>query len=61
MIAARRAPRSLAGPIGASAVLHAAIILPLLLLHQAAGATHAADVQGPSSSRRRRASAPRES
>jgi periplasmic protein TonB len=27
----RRAPRSLAGPIGASAVLHAAIILPLLL------------------------------
>jgi protein TonB len=37
MIAARRAPRSLAGPIGASAVLHAAIILPLLLLHQASG------------------------
>jgi protein TonB len=37
MIAARRAPRSLAGPIGASAVLHAAIILPLLLLHQVSG------------------------
>jgi periplasmic protein TonB len=37
MSTARRAPRSLAGPIGASAVLHAAIILPLLLLHQAAG------------------------
>lgn len=33
MIAARRPPRSLAGPIGASAVLHAAIILPLLLFH----------------------------
>ncbi len=33
MIAARRPPRSLAGPIGASAILHAAIILPLLLFH----------------------------
>jgi protein TonB len=36
MIVARRAPRSLAGPIGASALLHAAVILPLLLLHSAA-------------------------
>jgi protein TonB len=35
MMTARRAPRSLAGPIGASAVLHAAVILPLLLLHSA--------------------------
>jgi len=35
MSLARRAPRSLAGPIGASAVLHAAVILPLLLLHTA--------------------------
>jgi protein TonB len=35
MTLARRAPRSLAGPIGASAVLHAAVILPLLLFHAA--------------------------
>jgi periplasmic protein TonB len=35
MMTARRAPRSLAGPIGASAVLHAAIILPLLIVHAA--------------------------
>jgi protein TonB len=35
MMAARRAPRSLAGPIGASAVLHAAVILPFLLFHAA--------------------------
>jgi periplasmic protein TonB len=33
MIAVRPAPRSLAGPISASAVLHAAVILPLLLFH----------------------------
>ena len=33
MISARPAPRSLAGPIGASALLHAAIIVPLVLLH----------------------------
>ena len=33
MIAARPAPRSLAGPIGASALLHAAVIIPLVLLH----------------------------
>jgi protein TonB len=38
MMTARRAPRSLAGPIGASAVLHAAIILPFLIMHAAAGA-----------------------
>lgn len=38
MMTARRAPRSLAGPIGASAVLHAAIILPLLIIHAASGA-----------------------
>jgi protein TonB len=36
---ARRPPRSLAGPIGASAVLHAAVILPLLLLHSASNAS----------------------
>ncbi|HEV8411184.1 MAG TPA: TonB C-terminal domain-containing protein [Gemmatimonadaceae bacterium] len=36
---ARRQPRSLAGPIGASAVLHAAIILPLVLLHTASTAS----------------------
>jgi protein TonB len=36
MIAARPAPRSLAGPIGASALLHAAIIVPLILLHSSA-------------------------
>jgi protein TonB len=35
MIGARPAPRSLAGPIGASALLHAAVILPLLLVHAA--------------------------
>jgi protein TonB len=35
MMALRRAPRALAGPIGASAVLHAAIILPFLLVHAA--------------------------
>jgi protein TonB len=35
MMTVRRAPRSLAGPIGASAVLHAAVILPLLLFHAA--------------------------
>jgi protein TonB len=35
MMTLRRAPRSLAGPIGASAVLHAAIILPFLLVHAA--------------------------
>ncbi len=35
----RRPPRSLAGPIGASAVLHAAVILPLLLLHTASSAS----------------------
>jgi protein TonB len=38
-VIARRAPRSLAGPIGASAVLHAAIILPLILLHSASTAS----------------------
>jgi protein TonB len=32
MIAARPAPRSLAGPIGASLLLHAAIIVPLVML-----------------------------
>ena len=32
MIAARPAPRSLAGPIGASLLLHAAIIVPLVVL-----------------------------
>jgi protein TonB len=37
MMAARRAPGSLTGPIGASAVLHAAIILPLLLFHASSG------------------------
>jgi protein TonB len=36
MISVRPAPRSLAGPIGASALLHAAIIVPLVLLHSAA-------------------------
>jgi protein TonB len=36
MIGVRPAPRSLAGPIGASALLHAAIIVPLVLLHSAA-------------------------
>src|ERR1035437_10322642 len=35
MMTLRRAPRSLAGPIGASAALHAAIILPFLLVHAA--------------------------
>jgi protein TonB len=38
MIAARPAPRSLAGPIGASALLHAAIIVPLILLHSSSTA-----------------------
>ena len=38
MMTARRAPRSLAGPIGASAVLHAAIILPLLIMRAASSA-----------------------
>ncbi|HEY2849715.1 MAG TPA: TonB C-terminal domain-containing protein [Gemmatimonadaceae bacterium] len=33
MIALRPAPRSLAGPIGASALLHAAIIIPLVMMH----------------------------
>ncbi len=36
MISVRPAPRSLAGPIGASALLHAAIIVPLVLLHSSA-------------------------
>ena len=35
MMTLRRAPRSLAGPIGASAAVHAAIILPFLLVHAA--------------------------
>ena len=35
----RRAPRSLAGPIGVSLVLHAAVILPLLHLHTASSAS----------------------
>ena len=38
MMTARRAPRSLAGPIGASAVLHAAIILPFLIMRAASSA-----------------------
>jgi protein TonB len=33
MIAARHAPRSLAGPIGVSVLLHAAVIIPLLVLY----------------------------
>jgi protein TonB len=33
MIGARPAPRSLAGPIGASAVLHAAVVTAMLLYH----------------------------
>jgi protein TonB len=36
MISVRPAPRSLAGPIGASALLHAAIIVPLVLMHSSA-------------------------
>jgi protein TonB len=38
-VLARRQPRSLAGPIGASAVLHAAVILPLLVFHAASSAS----------------------
>jgi protein TonB len=38
MISARPAPRSLAGPIGASALLHAAIIVPLVLLRTSSSA-----------------------
>jgi protein TonB len=38
MMTARRAPRSLAGPIGASAILHAAVILPLLIMQTASHA-----------------------
>jgi periplasmic protein TonB len=37
MIAARRPPRSLAGPIGVSVLLHAAVILPLLILSTRSG------------------------
>lgn len=39
MIAARPAPRSLAGPIGASLLLHAAIIVPLVVMHASSAAT----------------------
>lgn len=39
MIAARPAPRSLAGPIGASLLLHAAIIVPLVVMHTSSAAT----------------------
>jgi protein TonB len=38
MIAARPAPRSLVLPIGASALLHAAVIIPLILLHTSSSA-----------------------
>ena len=39
MISARRAPRSLAGPIGVSLLFHAAVILPFVLLKTTSGAS----------------------